>query len=460
MAAKNLFPLSSGQMIVYYQQMLSFRKAIVNICTTMHFEEEIDPNLMQQAIYLGICRNKSAFTRIRKVDKKNLQYFSDASPDKIEVYDYSESTDEELEADIEKWSKTPFPNKSCDTQLYRAKFILKPDGKYALYLAVSHLAFDAYSLMAMASDILDCYKALRDGTPILPSKANPMATMEAEKSYYGSEKYKRDEEFWTNMIENNPEPTYASFNEFDPKKHKEYRVKKEKRGRLGVGTNPFIDEGKHYKRRLDKELVAKVNETAKAFSVSPQVIYLLAIRSYISKMRDGLEDISMINTVARRATLAQKRAGGTRVIGITFRMNIRNALSFKDACLEMQNLQNAYYKHSDYPIMLVTKKFSEKFQTPMFTTYCSINVTFQPYYVANEPTVPVYFTTHSNGGSSNTCYLTIMALDNSGDLVFNYDYQTKIYTEEKLDDVHRHIEEFLKKATEEPETTLVELMKL
>ena len=447
-----LYPLSSSQQVMYYQMKYSTKKAIINICTGMHFDEEIDPNLMMQAIYLGICRNKSSFTRVRKDGKAIKQYYSESSPEKIMTFDYTD-TDEELESDIKRWCETPFPKNSIDTQLYKARFIKKPDGHYMIHFVVSHLAFDAYSLMAMASDILNCYKALMNGEAIAPSKANPLGTMQTEGSYYGSEKFQKDAEFWNDLLESEGEPLYTSFN---PYGSKEYKGNTERQGKTMF---PLRDKGIYYKKRLSADLVKKVNETAKEIGVSPQVLYLLAVRSWLCKMHNYSSDALILNTVARRATLAQKRAGGTRVIAVYFRMNLDNELSFRDACLVMQDKQNAYYKHSDYPVFFIAKKYRELFNAANMYGYNSINVTYQPYFVAQDDDIPVHFTTYSNGATSSSCYLTIMALDNSGDLIFNYDYQPQFYTEETIDKVHEHITRFLTEATNDPYLKISELMR-
>ena len=84
-----LYPLTSPQQMLFLSQKYSYKKSIVDICTMLHFEAEIDQNLMLQAINLAMLRNKSASIRLRKEGKAIKQYFSDKDSEPIIVMDYA-----------------------------------------------------------------------------------------------------------------------------------------------------------------------------------------------------------------------------------------------------------------------------------------------------------------------------------------------------------------------------------
>lgn len=165
------YKLTTAQNIMYVSQKFSLNKAIVDINTMLHFECEIDEKLLMQALYMALMRNESSRVRLHKVGKEVKQYLTEQAPDPIIVMDYSSRTDAELDADLNTWSKTPFPHNSMDTQLYVIRMIKKPNGFWGLFFCVSHLAFDAYTLMAIASDAMRIYVALRDGGIIPKYKA-------------------------------------------------------------------------------------------------------------------------------------------------------------------------------------------------------------------------------------------------------------------------------------------------
>lgn len=448
---REYYPLTFSQMLMYYNMTYSREKSIVNICATIHFDCEMDKDLLLQAGTLALMRNKSSSIRLHKDGKDIKQYFSEQPPEAIEVLDFSDKTEGELEKCIDRLSKTPAENKSIDVQLYKVKLFVKPDGMYAMYFCVSHIAFDAYSLMQMASDIVALYAALRDGKALPVNKNNPLPAFKQDWEYIQSKQYQDDEKFWTDVFAD--EPLYSTVN---GTKSKEWVDGK----RYGKAMNIFCSKGKHINFTLKKEIVEAVRDYAIGIKVSPQCVYLLAVRSYLAMKSGNTDDVTMVNTIARRATKVQKNAGGTRVLGTYFRMNFPNTLTFREACDVMQTKQYQYYAHSNMSTTQIIRIMKESHGTPQTCNYASGNLTYQPYMVANNETVPVHLTTHSNGAAIMPFYLTIMALDNSGNLNCCYEYNTSFVDDEKMEKLHNYLVKFLTTAVKKPDMTLEELMKL
>ncbi|MBE5758793.1 MAG: hypothetical protein E7332_02020 [Clostridiales bacterium] len=449
------YPLTSGQRINFFSWKYSPIKSIVDICTMVHYDAELNEEILKQAIYLAILRNPSSKVRLHLVDKEYKQYFSDAAPEQIEILDYTDKTEDDLRADADAWSKIPFPNKSLDVQLYRVKLIRKAEGKFSIYFCVSHMLFDAFSLMAMVKDMMECYLALRDSKPLPPLKENLMKVYEEDWTYPTSKKHEKDRAFWGNVYKEGGEPKYTSLNGYEAK---ENFLGKKISPRAGKTLYLFRVAAKHYNARLAKEIADAVNAYAESIQVSPQVIYLLAIRSMLSKVNKDENDVTFMNTVARRATLAQKTGFGTRVLAVLFRAKLDNAnMSFREACLEMQRLQFAYYQHSNIDTSEVLDMQTEFYKAPATTGYTTVSVTYQPYIAFAGDEIPTRLETFSTGANTMPCYLTIMAVDNSGELNFNYDYMTMFFTEETMKKTHEHVTKFLKAAMEDPERTLLEL---
>ena len=60
---RKLYPLTQAQGMLFLSWKYSYKKAIVNICSMVCFETEIDHKLMLQATYLGFARNEAASIR-------------------------------------------------------------------------------------------------------------------------------------------------------------------------------------------------------------------------------------------------------------------------------------------------------------------------------------------------------------------------------------------------------------
>ncbi len=445
-----LYPLTESQNTMFLNLKWSFgHEEIVNICATMHFEKEVDPNLLLQATYVAMLRNKSASIRLRKVGKETLQYFSAKAPEPIIVMDYSDSTEEKLNEDILKFSSTPFSNHSLDTQLYSIRMIKKPDGLYALYFCVNHIIFDAYSLIMQANEILTVYECLRDNKPIPENKCDPTACLEKDLAYANSDKYKADHDFWENEFFAT-EPIYNDVCGDPPKKDKRYGATM-KLGQVKAGVKQY---------RIPAELVNSVNALALSHKVSPLSVFYLALRSYISKVNNFSEDIMLQTNLARRGTLLEKRAFGVRVNAVKVRVNLPNATKFSDALLTTSNELFKSMAHADMGTSKVIDIYEKKFSVPPMNGYDVINFTYNPVFISEHEGLPIHFTLHPNGSFAMKTYLTIMPLDSSGDLVCNYDYQFATTKPDTVDNMHEQLIKALNAVVANPAITLGELAKL
>lgn len=445
------YPLTTAQQIMYVSQKYSLKKSIVDICTMLHFDCELDENLLLQAIHMAMLRNESSRVRLHKVGKEIRQYISDQAPEAVIVMDYSDRTEEELEADINRWSQTAFPNKSMDVQLYSIRLIRKPNGFLGLYFCVSHLAFDAYALMAIAGDMLSIYVALRDGLPIPPAKGNYMKLCETDWQYQKSEKRQKSLEFWEKEVcDSEPiltsvEPSLLTF---------------QKGKRYGTVVSLLNSSAYHVNLKIEADLVSKIKTLANGMNLPEQCFYILAIRSYLSKMNGEQEDITFNNSVSRRSTLLQKNSGGTRVLAVPFRMNYSNDWTALEGAKAIHAMQKRCYPHSDVLITDISQLWKTKYNMASTGGYCSMSLTFNPFTVKLPEGIKMRLNTFSNGANSQPIYLSIMAQDDSGRYNCNYDCMKKFTTPETAPRMHEHIVKALTAIGENPDITLRELCRL
>lgn len=449
---RKLYPLTQAQDLIYYNLKYSIKPAVVNICTMMHFDGEIDPQLMMKAVKMGLLRNTAASTRIVKTEDKSIKQYFPENPtvEGFSLVDFSKKSQKAFDKYITKMNRTPFPNRSIDVQLYNVKLIKKPDGKYALYMCVNHLAFDAYSLMYTASDILAIYVALRDGKELPENKYDIVGAIEGVQKKYESEQKNIDLKYWHDEVFST-EPHFTSINGMDSKewvKGKNY----------GKAVNLLRPKAKHINKTLKKETVDRMNSFAAENKISPKLFYLLAIRSFLGKKSGYIEDIMMLDVLMKRSTLKEKNAGGTFVQGMPARMNFSNSLSFIEACEKVKNIQYGTFMHAIPSTMDVIGTYESQYKKPPTCGYAFLNFTYQPYSVQAPESVPVHFSMLSNGYNALPLYLTVMPLDNSGDLNFNYDFNLAFANDETIEEMHSYILRFFDKVLDNPQITLRELM--
>ena len=439
------YPLTQAQLMLFFQMKYCIKKQCVNLCTEIEFQEDIDTNLMLQALYTGVLRSPALHIRLHKnPDKTIVQYFSDAAPEKLEIVDFSDKSEEEFNKTIAKWNGTPFPNKLMETQLYNLKLILKPNGKYAIYGNYCHIIADAYSIMATFKDIMGVYDAIKNQKPMPAPLPSPLPAYEADFKYQGSDKEKEDLKFFDEEIFDT-EPQYTNLNGrsdkafLKDKKYGKYHYSPAMKGDAVVYTIPA---------EVDKA----ATEFALANKVSPQAMYLLAIRTYLSGMCK-VDDVTFTNTVARRATLAQKRAGGTMVNAIPLRFRFNNETTVAEACRLVYANQCESYRHANCSCGGILSMVDKKYNKPQGMSYFDFGTTYQPYFLIDD-SVQVKFKRMPNGCETQSVYMSIMPCDNKGTISIDYSYQVAAYTPESLKKFHDFIVDFLREAVKEPEKTL------
>ncbi|MBW3087580.1 hypothetical protein KIH77_02340 [Bifidobacterium sp. 82T24] len=233
---KVCYPLTQSQKLMFYNLKFSFRKQIVNICSLVDLYERLDEGRLMQAVYLAMMRIPSNSVRVHIVDKQPMQYFATDVPHDIELVDMSDRTQKQVEAACNEIGSKPFPNGGNDVQLYRVRIIRRAHGLHSLYFCVSHVVFDAYSLMTCLTYIFAVYRALEQGTPLPEEPHSPLPAYEDDFAMRRSDRYRRQQQWWKDHY--TTEPQFTSIN-----------------GRGGKGVHqgqalrrhpaPVADQGRH-----------------------------------------------------------------------------------------------------------------------------------------------------------------------------------------------------------------------
>ena len=443
-----LYPLTISQQMMFLNLRFCYKKQVVNICSVVNLLDPVDENRLMQAVYLTMMRMPACSARLHKDGKEIKQYFVNRPPENIELVDLSHLDENGRETVYDEWGAEPFPNHHMDTQLYRVKIVRRENGLHSLYFCVSHVIFDAYSLMMCVRYIDDVYQALDKGTALPKEFASPLPAYEADYAYYASERYQNDLDWWRKHVAE-AEPMFTTINGPGAKECKPDK-------RFGTTLRLWQVKAGHLNLRIPAELVNQVQEKAMAWRVSPQAFYLLAIRTYLSQVCHT-DDVMFMNTVARRATMAQKRAGGTMVNAFPFITRFDNTLPFQEACTATYKVQTETYRHSNVPCEVTLDVVSKQYGLKPCTGYSTVSTTFQPYFTTTEGGLRYTFKRLPNGAATLPLYISIMPYDGTGDLWVNYEYIKNFMFPEKIEAFHNFIVAFLREGVAHPEKTLAEI---
>ena len=445
------YPLTAGQMILLYSQKYSTKKQINNVCATVNILNDIDPKLLYQAIYMASMRYPSMNCRFTPQGKDTVQYFADSLPENISMVDFSDASPEDIQKAIDAWGAVPFPNSCMDVPLYRIRILKMPGNKLSLYFCICHLIMDAYAIMSFIKYTEQVYGALLRHTPIPDIKSTPIECYQGEQEYFSSDRYKRDQEFWDQYF--TTEPTFTSVNGKDAKEF-------DKGAKTGVSLRLYQVTAEHLNLRIPADTVAAVQKLCMEKRFSPQCAYILAVRSFLGAV-SGTDDVMMMNTVARRATIVQKHAGGTMVNAIPFRSIIPGSVSFLEGISRLYAIQREIYRHSDMPCGELLNAFFKYHRKDGIVchSYYSTSLTFQPYFTSEGTDLSYTFKREKNGAATMPLYISIMPYDSTGDLWCNYEYLKGFIKPESIEHLHSFLLKFLKAGAAHPEASIEELVK-
>ena len=163
----------------------------------------------------------------------------------------------------------------------------------------------------------------------------------------------------------------------------------------------------------------------------------MGLRTYFQKM-NGQEDVSINNAIARRATLKEKKSGGTRIHSFPFRTVFSEDVKFIDAVYEIRDKQNELFRHANYDPTEYFAYRSRTYPQPQKgLTYEPMSLTYQPMTLQEkglEDLGGIQYKTkwYPNGMTTQAMYLTVMHRPEDNGLDFNFEHQKKAISREEL----------------------------
>ena len=151
----------------------------------------------------------------------------------------------------------------------------------------------------------------------------------------------------------------------------------------------------------------------------------MGIRTYLQKV-NGNDDVSINVAYARRATLAEKKSGGTRIHSFPFRTIIDENQSFMDGINIIRDGQNQMFKHTNFNPVEYFAHRAKVYPVEPGRTYEPMSLTYQPLTLKerglNQLGDIKYKTRwYPNGATTQAMYLTVMHRPDDNGLDFNFE---------------------------------------
>lgn len=457
-----VYPLTNAQKFHLFYQSFCPKKEVVNIGTSLTIGMELDIDVLKESIYKAYDRCESMRIRFAKDKEGNwYQYIVDKEEREIEYVDFTGKTMEEANAIMTEWTRVPF--KQIDSPMNRIVIIKTPDGFMGTYNLVDHMTMDAQSLIYFLTDVIELYcNAKFEGVPYPKDMASYVEQLQKDLAYEAGCKAKdRDAEFFQKIIEES-EPIYNGIN--GPQKLQMERERcNNPELRAAVNASQNMDSALDI-FHLEAEPTERLMKFCEEQHISLTVLLLMGLRTYFQKM-NGNDDFSINTAIARRATLKEKKSGGTRIHSFPFRTIIPKEKTFMEGLCEIRDKQNEYFRHANYNPTDYFAYRAKTYPVAPGQTYEPMSLTYQPLSMKKEGLAKadgIQYKTkwYPNGATTQAMYLTVMHRTDDNGLDFSFEHQVASVSREELEYMYYYVCKIMFKGIENPDLTIGDIINL
>lgn len=454
------YPLTAAQKM-HYDWIKEYKtQQVSGVSIVASLKAELDFGLLKKCIQLEIERYGCMRLRFTKPDKDGniKQYIVAKDTRDIPLKDLSGMSLAQADDLMQQWAYQTLDGDDIPMcEIYMMKL---PEGFNGFFIHMDHRLIDSCGLVVMVNDLMQLYTHYRFGTDYPQDLADFEEVLESDLKKANSDKrFAKDKKFWDDQLDELGEPLYSDIQgpsvlEAARKKHKNKKLRAAdiERKELFVAVKDYV---------LEPEPTKWLAHFCMNHQLSMTNLLLLGIRTYLSKVNNGQEDITIQNFISRRSTHKEWTSGGSRTIMFPCRTVISPDTDFLSAAYEIQNMQNRIYMHSNYDPALIMDEIRKRYNTPDDTTYESCYLTYQPMPVRVDNPFLQSLQMHSkwfaNGAATKKMYLTVSHTENGG-MNFSYHYQTASLTEKDMELLYYYMMRILFKGIAEPDMTIGEIM--
>lgn len=460
-----VYPLTEAQKLHFYCLKYCPRKQVLNIGSSLTIEIDLDWEVLRESIKEAISRCEGMRIRFAhdKKEGKEYQYVVKEDHSEIGHFDFCGWKMEDAEAKMREWTELPFER--YDSPMHRIVMIRLPNGFRGTYVCVDHMTMDAQSLILFYRDIIEIYSHKMFGDEVIAypkAMTSYIKQLEKDLAYEaGSTSSQRDREFFEKLI-GTSEPIFNSI--YGPGLLEQQRKASGNPDQRAARTIPEDVSANITTFRLEPEPSERLLTFCEEHRISMTCLLLMGLRTYLQK-QNGNEDVSLTTTIARRATLTEKRCGGTRIHCFPFRTIISRDKTFLEGMEIIRDTQNQYFRHASYSPTEYFNYRKKFYNLEDGLTYEPLALTYQPLAMKYEgPGLDkmggIRYDTarYSNGVAGQPLYLTVSHRALNDGLDFCFEYQTGIVTPQKLEEVYYYLCRIIFRGVEDCSRTVGEII--
>lgn len=454
---KKLYPLAASQKMHYYTVQYCPKKQVLNIGTSLTIEADINFDVLKESIYESYERCECM--RIRFTQDENgevMQYIAPKEERDIQFFEFSHWKQEDAENEMKNWTSIPFER--FDSPMNKVVMISMPDGFKGIYLLVDHMTMDAQAIVLFLKDVIQVYcSKMYDYEYPKPLQSFIKALEKDLKYEAGSKAHDKDRKFWEEYLEQ-PEPIYTDATGDNLlQRQRDAQNKPELRAAVGGIQSCDAEIAQFHLEPDPSDVLVKFCEE---HQISMASLLLMAVRTYLQKVNNNEPDVSIQNTVSRRATLLEKLSGGSRVHFFPCRTIVNLDETFLQGCEKIRDSQNNIFRHANFNPIEFRAMRSKKYNNAPGESYEPMSLTYQPLSMRTNDMPDIRYKSdwYTNGVAAQNLYLTVMhrSLDNGLD--FCFEYKKEKYNYEDLQKIYYFITRIIFEGVQNPNQTIEEII--
>ena len=457
---KKYYPLTAAQKM-HHNWIRNYRtQQVAGVSVVAALRSELDFGLLKKCIQLEFERYGCMRIRFTKPDEKGevKQYLVEQETRDIPFKDLSHMSLAEADHRMQQWAYETFDGD--DIPLCDVTMVKLPEGYRGFFIHMDHRLIDSCGMVVMINDLMQLYTHYRFQSRVPEDLADFEKVLEKDlKRAHNEKRFAKDKKFWDDQLDALGEPLYSDIQGPSVLEEARRRHGNEKLRAADIERDNLFVDVKDYV--LEPEPTKNLIDFCMNHQLSMTNLLLLGIRTYLSKVNHGQEDITVQNFISRRSTHDEWTSGGSRTIMFPCRTVISADTEFLAAAYEIQNVQNRIYMHSNYDPALIGEELRRRYHTPEYTAYESCYLTYQPMPVKfDNPhllNIPQHSKWFANGAATKKMYLTVSHTPDGG-MNFSFHYQTAHLQEHDMELLYYYLMRILFKGIAEPDMSIGQIM--
>ncbi|MBU0485479.1 MAG: amino acid adenylation domain-containing protein [Proteobacteria bacterium] len=441
---QDYYDLSPGQWRLWVLDQMAERSIAYNTPEALLVEGDFDQTAFRQAFATLIERHEILRTSFPEINGKPRQQIR--PPDFIDFaqIDLSAEPDPEKRAKeyVAAEGRTPF--RLAEDPLLRMRLLklsaqsaTPTTGRFVLVLTVHHIISDGWSMKIMVQELSALYQAYAANQP------NPLPPLPIQyrdyaawlNSLLASDKMEEHKSYWHDKLSGEIAPLALPVDYPRPA--------------------AFSGNGKSAFFTLDRESTAGLRRLARASEASLFMVLLATLKTLIYRYT-GQSDLIIGTPIAGRNHPDLEQQIGFYVNTLALRTDLHGEESFNQCLARVKETCTGAYEHEIYPFDRLVGELNlgrELNRTPLFTIMLAVEEESGSGPDFGNTTLHNF---EADAGISRF-ELTFLFTETDGRITFEINYNTDIFSQERIGRMGEHFQELVKSIGQDPDRKIFAL---